>query len=653
MQTHAVARLLFATIGCSNVVATAHGAAQTAGDPPTATAGSTEECQPGTMGPDAIASIGSGRANGLSSDREPVATDVTDWTTWWEFNRDPILRVCAPPWEFGITGPRVVKRPTAKQIWAEVVPALRASLLESSDPSIVSSCLIALAQIGEKFGAGSDDPIDSILAGLLTSEDPNIRADTALALGILGVDRSLGLLAGLARGDEIARQAVGARAIDLKTRVFATFALGLLGNRTGAPAIRTRIVSCLTEFLTRPEPSEPQDLAVACVISLGLTPLEPAPAGTEREGSDPAAWRQNQIQFLLGFMHDESRSSVARGHAATAAGRLLMWLDDDAFREQAVDRILLPLATRKAAGYPAEVRRGCVLALGMIGDADDDPVDVRIRAALRDDVPNLMSQSRRFGSIAIAQVAANPGRRSPNVEKNRRELAELLVGRLRLSSGEQDWAALALGLFGLLTENQGGGPDPALALALREFAAAARSPMTTGASALSIGLFGDFVSRDWAIAALERSSDPSTRGHVALGLGPLGDKHAIEPVRAALKEGKLPVPEAAIALGLLDFTDTVTELVEFIAGEAPPASKSAAAAALRLLGGRAAVAPLVALLRDETADAARRSAAAEALGRIIDKEGLPWRSKFTFGLDYHSRTPTLDALLGSDSIDGH
>ncbi|QDU67552.1 HEAT repeat domain-containing protein [Engelhardtia mirabilis] len=589
--------------------------------------------------------------------------DLSAWTFWWEFNKDPFLNLKAAIANgSGTTGGidfflgtgeadqgDVTLLPTQRQIRDEIVPALLGALRTESNPDIVTGCLIALAKIGEATDENGDNAFEQVITGFLDSGSQEISETAALALGILASNRSVDLLEALVRDNSLGQKAVGSTEVDPNSRAFAAYGLGLLGNRTGDPAVRARIVSILTDVLPRAELLARQDLAVACVISIGLTPLDPGGLPAEGEGIDPAASRQQQIDFLLEFMVDQRRNFMSRAHVPAAVARLLDGLDDEACRKRVVDQLLVPVDPRKGSKFAAELRQSCTQALGLIGDADDDPLDREIRKALIAQVPELQGQSRKFGLISMARVAANPGQGAANLAANRAELTNALVAGLRRTSGEDQWAALALGLYGYLLNHRDEAPAAALAQALRERLGASRSGDDIGSTAVAVGLFGDLGARDGLVALLEEVNDPQTQGYVALGLGLLGDKRAIEPIQKVLDDAEYKpqlLQQAATALGLLGSKRTVETLVEMLDSAGSLSSQAAAASALGFIGDRSSVSPLIAMLQDDSLTETARGFAAVALGIVADKEELPWNSKIASDLNYRASTPTLNSMSG-------
>ena len=72
------------------------------------------------------------------------------------------------------------------------------------------------------------------------------------------------------------------------------------------------------------------------------------------------------------------------------------------------ERASKQLSAGKRAKGQKELRQSAVLALGQIGDLDDDKIDQDIRQALYDSMGDADLQVKNFSTIAVAQLAGNP-----------------------------------------------------------------------------------------------------------------------------------------------------------------------------------------------------------------------------------------------------
>jgi HEAT repeat protein len=625
---------------------------------------------PSTPGPTVPGGSGGATGGGPTSGAGPATgggeqVDLEAWSFWWEFNKDPFLDLKAKISSGSATtgsadffigaGQADQARDTLAvdpaQVRNEIVPALLASLEKETNPDIVTGCLIALAKIGELTDEGGENSFEKVIAEFLKGTQ-EVSETAAISLGILASDASFELLEALVRNNRDGQAAVGSTEVDPRTQAFAAYGLGLLGARTASNDMRMRIVSLLADVLPRADGMARQDLAVACVISLGLTPLDVAPAPAADAAEQPTysvgTSRQGQIEFLLEHMASD-RNYFSRSHVPTAVARLLEGLGDESFRERAAKALLLPLDPRKGASTKEEIRWSCALALGLLGDCDDDPIDVEIRKALLEDLKDQQKQGRFFGLISLGKLAADAGS-GVGSDANRKKVVEhLLKGLAGGTSGLDHWSALALGVHGFLLNDQNVAPSDTIGVAIREALAKAKSPEEVGVMSVAAGLFQDPTAQPILLKQFESTPDDVARGYVALGLGLLGEQESIEPIQKVLDESEYRpelLRQAAIALGLLGDRNTVDSLLEMLGGAKSLAAQASLASALGFIGDRRSVTPLVDMLVDENKTATARGFAAVALGIVADKEPLPWNSKIGQDLNYRASTETLNSSDG-------
>ncbi|MEO0651717.1 MAG: HEAT repeat domain-containing protein, partial [Planctomycetota bacterium] len=224
-----------------------------------------------------------------------LGTDLEYWSFWWEFNKDPFLNLQAAvrgrstttgssDWFVGEgtqDNASNTSGPTEQQIRGKIVPALLEALDTETNPDIVTGALIALAKIGEASGEDGSNAFEQKIAGFLADPSQEIGETAAIALGILASDSSLDVLEGLVRNSSEGQKAVGSSEVDARTQAFAGYGLGLLGSRTSDIDTKRRIASLVVELLPDADRSARQDLPAALMISMGLSPLEPAPAKGE------------------------------------------------------------------------------------------------------------------------------------------------------------------------------------------------------------------------------------------------------------------------------------------------------------------------------------------------------------------------------------
>jgi HEAT repeat protein len=614
-------------------------------------------------GPAAPITAGGGGASG---------PDLTVWTFWWEFNKEPYLNlkshIHSGDVQTGSDGFFLGRgekqqgkdslRPTEDQIRQKVVPALKNALENESNNDILTGCLIALAKIGDTKSEEGTSEFEPIISAFLADGVQEVSETAAVALGILANDRSVQTLADLLFDTPEGRKAVKAGEVKTRTRAFAAYGLGLIGARTTDEATRLDVVNRLVTAI-RDDSTKTRDLKVACLISIGLVPLEtftpPDVAdGTAEEDVPAITCRVAQLDYLLEYMTNEDNRYLVRAHAPTALGRLLAGLPPEIFDEYKprVARALIERMSKKA-GDKVEVVQSAILALGLIGDADNDSIDKEIRKALAA-VPKEVKkpQARYFGMIAMAKVGGTPGS-GQGIEDGIKEANKFLLDRLvKGKSQDPAWAGLAIGVMGrMLGDAQVTSASiNDMTAALRDSLRSEKSAEKVGAFALGAGILGDIEATDAMLDRLAKISDAEARGYIAVGLGLMNAREAIEPIQKIVESSKYRpalLQQTAIALGLLGDKELVPKLIDMLGDAKGLATQAAISSALGFIGDQRSIDPLVGMLENDDITTSARGFAAVALGIVADKETLPWNSKIAVDLNYRASTTTLNDMDGT------
>ncbi|MBM3990587.1 MAG: HEAT repeat domain-containing protein [Planctomycetes bacterium] len=601
-------------------------------------------------------------SSGAASSAGP---DGSRWQTWWGFNKDAFLSLRARVGSGGLLAGSDVfflsrreptqdeLQPTPQEIHDKVKPALRAALSVERQNDVQSGLIVALAKLGDRPG---ETEVAGWIAPFLAHPNQELAETTAVALGILGNERELDFLRAILDGDA---EALRARGVGLegppseRTRAFAAFGLGLVGHRSsGVP--RERAVEALVAWMGRESARAGQaEIPVACITALGLIalPSDPLAAVAQNVGSPLRVTSiEEQLAWLAWTLERRDLSPRVRAHVPVAMARLMRVESaaSTAARSLAVERIAVRLS--RELDEAAEVRLGCVIALGLVGKAGEGALDVRVRERLRHVHETLRDvQAAHFALIALAQVSAQPG-------SGARPLAALEEGKdgtrafllERLSSGASStrcYAALALGVLERGAAAARAGQSAEVLAALRKALEDARAPDEVGAFALALGLAQDSASIASLRKQFEAASDVEARGHVAVALGLVGDRASIRRIQEIVVTSKYRpdlLRNAALALGLLGDKEIVPQLVQMLRNSTGLAARAAIASALGLIGDRRTLEPLLAMLGDrESCTDLSRAFAAVALGMCCDKELLPWNAKLAADSNYRSSTSTL------------
>lgn len=574
-----------------------------------------------------------------------LASAEFEWQTWWALNRWRFFPDRGSRW----LRAGAVVTPAGKK---EVDPAeLAASrrllvarqqiapfLLRQLDPAgpardeVRAAAAIALARVTH------DEEAVRLL--FRHAEDPRaapvVRESAALAVGLLRRSAPEGSLAG-SRLDEIR-----ARLLKLvddgdapdRTRAFAAFALGLLGDQPfGSPFTKEgRVVTrALWERLSRKHSS--REIPVALLTSLGMQPAE----GTSLEVKEGLRYIAGGRR-MLGRRWDADE----RSHALSALVRQ---------RGHGWPMLLMRTLTTKRLQGP--VRRAAFIALG--AHADHLEAEDRLPAA-----------QAALKGVRLARDALTRG------------LGHLAFGRLLgadLRAGTTDLLLRTAAAPTLLGE-AGHGPRPVRGFSALGLALAARGVVSgeaetarftqqatatllrgferttddglRGAYAVGLGLLRDSgkpVVQALSATLEDRAAAPELRGHVALALAQIGDRSlgVLRAVRTAMYDRRSPDlrSEAALALSFLGGPSDTKMLTQELEKARSQWVLAQIASALGQLGDVAAVPAVLALASDAGRDDESRALAIASLGLLGDPEPRPSLLQLSLDANYPAHTAAL------------
>ena len=557
----------------------------------------------------------------VASTTAPTSRDLERWQAWWELNKDPYLEVKAR------VRAAAARRPGAElshgTIDTEIVPALSAALRATRQPDLASACLIALGRIGRD---PSGQAIRATILGALARGNQELRETAALALGLSRLDGVETDLTQLIRDDRFGRRLYGRESVDLRTRVFAAYGLGLLAERTSDVALRRRVVEVLTTELRDARDKE-QELAMAAVHGIRLA----APGVRIR---DLASWELTQTAVDSLSAYCERRvgqgQQMLQAHASLAVAQILRGDESGALGKYAR---LWSKDVAEPAGRSSALTQSSALAFGVLGaNAPEDASAALRRLAER----GSDRQARSFALIALGQVGGDANR-------------AFLLGQLKTGNKAtvRPWAALALGLA---VRGAGGAgqrvTDDEVGRALLMALQIVKNDQARGAFALALGLARHTPAAAPLRAMLaEHDKEDELAGYLCLGISLLDDAAAIPQLRE-LAQRSLRRPallrQIAAALGRLGDANAGEHLVGLLCGrELNVAALGAVAGALGQLGDASAAAALLAVLRDDHVPDLARAFAAAALGGIADDSALPWYVPLSLDINYRAALPTL------------
>lgn len=578
--------------------------------------------------------------------------DLTQWEFWWEFNKDPYLRLADTVGDAPVTGSadlwlgggmrhgdaRDTLHPTRDQVRNDILPALKKAIDATDNRDIATSCMIAMAK------TGVDHPqfqLVDVFASHLQGSDQEVRETAALALGIAGIagEREVTLLEGLAKDGDAGRKACGRDHVEVRTRTFALYGLGLMAQRTTKADLRRRLFETLRSVLETDD-SPQRDLRVAAIAALGLFAGDRGVATTDTLVDDVVVCLERYWGKDLGV-----GERLVQAHCPPAIAKLLGRRSprSQEFARRFATELRCEDGTRDRG---PDLARSYAIALGMLAQPDDAPGAAKAQDA---EIRELLltahrghadAQTRGFAAIALGEIG---GRRCRDAL-----LEQLAKGKTQL----RPWVALGLGVLAwrdLEAQRAAGGsgvPDAAIGGMLLEAFRDAKAPSQVGALAIALGLCHWQDAGPQLVAHLrDVLAQEELAGHLCIGLALMDDRRALPDLRQTLLQAtRRPVLmlHAAVALGHLGDKQAADDLQRLLAeADTNLARLAAVAGALGHIGDRRSIAPLQRLLADQGLGELTRAFAAVALGGIADREPLRWNSRFAVDTNYRAAVGTL------------
>lgn len=658
--------------GPGDTVPPAGGGGSGGGPGPSAPGPSGPSSPGGRSGPAGPSAPGQAPGAGPTTGGGGESTDLDQWSFWWEFNKEPYLALKskiqsgAPKTgtsEFFLGRGEEEEAtstlaPTPAQIHDVIVPALKAALANESNNDILTGAMIALAKIGDAKTEGGTSEFEDIIKAFLADKNQEISETAAVSLGILANANSIDLLKELLNDTEKARREyVKASEVSYRTRSFAAYGLGLIGAQPDNAGSRPQIIDILAKAIES-DSTRSRDLKVACIISMGLVPIQTIEGGmADGEIVDPSKSRVGQLQYLMNYLDNQENEYLVRAHCPTAMARLVSDAGDNEVLLKWKSDLAADFVERssKSSKERNEVIQSSVIGLGLVGNNGKSGEDVL--AALMSIPDNIKDQqSRNYSMIGTAKAGGTKGSEpGDGLEK----AADHLMHHLEKGkSSIQPWAGLAIGVLGEKLAANGIAEN-------EEFVKATKAMRTQlekegnkarlGAYAIAAGMMKDVESQQILMDHLAKLSENTARGYVAVALGLLDATEAKDPLKEILAESQYKpelLKQTAVALGLLGDREVGTLLIDMLKKESGYATLAALSSALGFIGDTESVKPLVDMLQNKDLTDGARGFAAVALGIVADKELLPWNSKIAEDLNYRASTSTLvDSASGTGILD--
>ncbi len=605
---------------------------------------------PTTGGPSGPAGGGSGPTTGGRGVQ--LTEDLTEWKFWWEFNKDPYIRLRDAVLQGGPqTGSddfflgstrrseaRDSLRPTEEQILGEILPALKKAIDSTEQRDINSSCMVAMAKIGTNH---PDFKLLDVFKPRLRKNDLEISETAALSIGIAAIaeEDAVDLLTGLALDNTKGREACGSTgtAVNYRVRSFALYGLGLLAHKHSKTEIKAQAFQVMKEVLEKDQASV-RDLKVAAINGMSILNLG---SSTEQE----KALLDEVLQCLEGYYMKSlgAGEQLIQAHCPTAIAKLIGRDHEksDRYKQLFADDLQ---EKGKVKRVNNDIFRSCAMALGMMARPHDDKDDKKnpdnkFSKLLLDTYHDHKDlQTRSFALLALGQIGGDLNR-------------EILLKEFDKGGKNQEktWCSLALGVycFHKYEQQREVVRETTIGATLTDALKQNKDPSLIGALAIGLGLCRATEAADTMRSLmLSNVAKEEMAGYLCIGLALMNDVRSIEDMRNVVQQWTRRdqlLQQAAIALGKLGDKKVAEMLLNLMSaeGENNLAKLAAIASALGFIGDQRSIRPLKDMLFNSKLSELARAFAAVALGGVADKEMLPWNSKIGVNLNYRASVETL------------
>lgn len=612
---------------------------------------------PSTGGP---AGPAAGRGPTTGGRGAPIEDDLTRWDFWWEFNKDPFIRLRdavlagntttgSDDFYLGGTKRKDSKdslRPSKDVIQGEILPALRKALqdwerLGGQQPDIPSSCMVAMAKIGEDH---PEFKLVDVFKGQLKAGNQELRESAALAIGIAAIagEEEVNMLVDLVLESDKGKAASGG-GVNPRTRTFATYGLGLMAYRSDKIEIKRKAFDALKQVIAdfKAEKLRDRNIVVGAINGIAILKVPTSSQATEPE----KALLKEALDVLKDFylLKLGSGEQLIQSHCPPAIAKLIGRDHERSgeFKELFAADLQEKGDVKRASIY---IPQSCAMALGLMAKphlkGDKENPDNKYSNLLLDAWKNHKDlQTKNFSMMALGFIGG---------EENRSViLKELDKGG---KNQEKPWCALALGVYSHFkyeAQKDNVEPETFIAESLSAELKKARDPSLVGALAIALGLnkAGEEAADEMRKRMLDNIPQEEMAGYLAIGLALMNNTKSTESLRSVLPQATRRftlLQQAAVALGKLGDKQVADDLQKLMTdGEPNLAKLSAIASAIGFIGDARTIQPLKKMLFDDKLTEIARAFAAVALGGVADKEMLPWNAKIGANINYRASVETL------------
>lgn len=601
---------------------------------------------PSTGGP---AGPSGGRGPTTGGRGAAIGDDLTRWSFWWEFNKDPFIRLRdavlqggpqtgSDDFYLGSTRKVTTRdslRPTTEDILGEILPGLKKAIDSTDQKDINSSCMIAMAKIGQDH---PEFKLKDVFRPRLAATTQEVRETAALSLGIAAIagEDEVTLLTDLALDKGKGREETGG-SVDNRTRAFALYGLGLIANRSTKVEIKQKTFAALKEVLDD-KTQRDRNIKVAAINGMGILNIGSSTDAEKALLSDVVKTLEKFYMQKVG-----AGTNLILAHCPPAIAKLLSRDSADAdYYKELFAADLINKGKIKRSGN--EVSQSCALALGQLCQPYTDKKDPDAKYSkllLKQWNDHKDQQTRNFSVLSLGWIGG---------ELNRAALIKAFdKGGKNL---EKPWCSLALGVYSHFSyeaakaRNETPNPESFIGETLYEELKKSKNPDLTGALAIGLGLnkYLD-ASDEMRSRMLKNLAKEEMAGYLAVGLALMDDKGSIEDIKNVVNNATRRfqlLQQAAIALGKLGDKTVATQLMKLLTdGEPNLAKLSSISSAIGFIGDKRSIKPLKKLLFDDQLANLSRAFAAVALGGIADKEMVPWNTKIGINMNYRASVETL------------